>query len=155
MNITVSLWWVEPGCMPDAHQSHSIPSCLSLTRERKLKKKRFTGWDKGKERSFTDYCHRRKWLYVGKPVYYQLNQSRVMRNENWILKRILTIPPFFLGLTFFPNFSTSSAWVAQGEEEWRLRSICHMSSLPFLSPQEECRVPRTGDSSPQVLLMGM
>lgn len=54
------LWWIGPGCMPDAHQSHSI----SRTGDRKYDKKLVHG-DEDRERSLTHYCHRQNRRGLG------------------------------------------------------------------------------------------
>ena len=74
------VWWVDPGWMPGPHQSHSITPLLNWTGERKLNE-RLVGRDKDRERSLTNYHHGQNRLDLGKLVYYQSSQSRIMRNK--------------------------------------------------------------------------
>ena len=60
----------------------SLP-LLSQTGERKYNK-RLVGQDTDRERSLTNYRHRQNGLDLGKKInliYYQSNQSRIMRNK--------------------------------------------------------------------------
>jgi len=53
---------------------------LSWTGEKKYKES-VVSQDKGRERSLTNYRHGQNRLDLGKFVYYQSNQSGVMRNK--------------------------------------------------------------------------
>ena len=64
---TASVWWVDPGWTPGAHQSRSITPLLSWTGERKYNE-RLMGLDKDRERSFTNYHHGQNSLDLGKLI---------------------------------------------------------------------------------------
>jgi len=74
--------WVDPGWTPGAYQSCSITPLLSWTGERK-QNKRLIGQGRDRERSLTNYRHRRIDSTWGKIylIYYQSNQSRIVRNK--------------------------------------------------------------------------
>jgi len=59
------VWWVDPGWMSGAQQSHSIVPLLSWAGERKYNK-RLVGRDKDRERSLTYYHHRQNRFDLGK-----------------------------------------------------------------------------------------
>ena len=61
------VWWVDPGWMPGAYQSHFIIPLLNWTRERKYNN-RLMGRDKDSERSLSNYHHRENRLDLGKLV---------------------------------------------------------------------------------------
>lgn len=99
--------WVDPSWMPDDHQSPPITDLPSWAGERKNNK--FTGWDKGRERSLTSHCHGQNRHNWGKLINHQSNQSRVVRSENQILKRPLPHACLLPGFNFTPEFSPFSA----------------------------------------------
>jgi len=74
---TSILWWVDPGWMLGAHQSHSITPPPQLDRGQKKYEKRLMGRDKDREGSFTYYCHQKNRLDIGKLVQFVINQIQV------------------------------------------------------------------------------
>jgi len=100
---------------------------------------RLIGQDKDRERSLTNYHHRQNRLDLGKLIYYQSNQSRVMRTKTKSLKHLPFYPHHSIlpKLNFTPKFSTSSLQAAQENGEWRLQSVHHMLYVLLLLPQEK------------------
>jgi len=74
------LAWINARCPPKPLLSLPL---LSWTGERKYNE-RLEGQDKDRERSLTNYCQERNRLNLGRKgslIYYQSNQSRIVRNK--------------------------------------------------------------------------
>lgn len=75
---------------------------------------------------------------------YRLNRLNLLKVNVIYCKLIVRV-------NFSPSFSTSSPRVVQGDKEWSLRSVHHMSSLPLLPshslPLLQHGLPSTGCSS--------
>ena len=89
--------WVDPGWMPGAHKSRSVIPLLSWTGERKTEQKacgpRWGQWEITQQLSSRT---KQTQLWGISLIYYQSNQSRVMRTKNK--------SPFLLhGLDFTPD----------------------------------------------------
>lgn len=98
------MWWADKVAL-------SLPS--SAGQKRKKQNKKFPGQDEGRERSLRDYCRGQNRLGEISLIYYQSDQTRVIRNET---KNYNTFPPplpFFLSLLL--TFATSST--AQRDRE--------------------------------------
>ena len=85
-------------CQVPTKTALSLP-LLSWTGERKYDE-RLEGQDKDRERSLTNYCHRKnRWNLrrKGSLIHHQSNQSRIVRNKSRSSNTIPPSPPFFPG----------------------------------------------------------
>ena len=120
---------------------------LSWTGERKYNERFMT---RDKDREITQQLpSRTKQTRLGEINFNLLpikGQSSIIRNKN-NLKTPSPHPSLLPGLTFAPNFSTSSPRAAQGDGERGLPSVHYALSLLFLPPHVlQCGIPPTGDS---------
>lgn len=70
-------------------------------------------------------------------IYYKSNQSRIMRNETFIITHLFPTPPFFLGLILLLIFSTSSTPAALLSPVWGLSHRKQFSiNFSKLSPSQ-------------------
>ena len=61
LSLLGTLWWVDPGWGPGAHQSRSLTPLVHWTGEKKYNEK-LMGRDKDRERSLTNYRHQQNRL---------------------------------------------------------------------------------------------
>jgi len=68
--VSISLWWVDPGWAPGAHQSLSVTLSLPLLcwAGEKIYDERLMGRDEDRERSLSNYHHGQTRLDLGKLV---------------------------------------------------------------------------------------
>ena len=133
---------------------------LSSARQgRENKKERLMGQGKDRERSLINYCLGQNRIDLGKLLYYQSNQSKIMRNKTKSSNHLPPIPPFFMGSTSLLIFSTSSPQWCRGTGDGscsQFITCCFCCSFllrrrtPHTLPLLQCGVPPTRDSPPQV-----
>lgn len=111
-----------------------------------IEERRFMGWDRDRERSLTHCGPGKNRLGEISFIYYQSDQSKIMRNKIKTLKTPFSQPlPFFLGLTI--------SWHQLIQGNGHCGKSSHVAETLSLSGGEFsslilCTVPPTGDSSP-------
>jgi len=75
MQVCRDLAWINARCPPKPLY-HSSPSAGQGRKHGE----RLISWDQDRERSLANYHHRQNRLDLGKLVYHQSNQIRIMRN---------------------------------------------------------------------------